>query len=109
MLNFLKLADDIFQKYDCGSIEETEQEYVLRLDSDSWLKASTVIHNITKIHWNVDIKPRLMDGKLSYVEYLIWKARTPLRRYEQELFIATAAMLAAEKFLSGMFQDNVKM
>lgn len=49
MLNFLKLADDIFQKYDCGSIEETEQEYVLRLDSDSWLKASTVFQDNVKM------------------------------------------------------------
>lgn len=106
MLDLLEVADRLFRKHDCGSLEISETSYIMTLTKDGWAKAQPALRGLYAYSPRIEVRPRFSEEEPMEYEYTIWKAKTAPKRHAQKMSIASAAMMAAEKLSPDVFYDT---
>lgn len=107
-MELLKLANKILLKYSIGSVEQTEDTYLLTLYGGAWAKADPAIKDLREISPDLEAYPSMFNERLVQYEYVIQKAKERRNQLTQELLLVHAAMMAAnpEKYWMPSLADK---
>lgn len=94
-MELLKTANRILLKYSIGSVEQTEDAYLLTLYGGAWAKADPAIKELREICPDLQAYPSMLNERLVQYEYVIPKAESRRKQLTQELLLVHAAMMAA--------------
>lgn len=99
---FIKKVNGLLVHHNKGTLEETDDAYVLTLYDHGWVKAAPALRQLE----DVEIYPSFLDSNLIQYQYVVKKAPTAWGMEKQELHLFTIAIMACEMFAYDMFQNT---